>query len=183
MTRHDEPGGHGEADDSVSRDPGTAQAAPPRTPRQARHSERDEDPRHRPGRRKVHIVRRIQLWSVFKIALLGSLVLYAICLISVALLWSVSMSTGQIHHIEKFMRDIGFRNWTFDGPVLFQAVTFLGAVGMIVTSVMLTLWAAIVNVVSELTGGIRFIVIETDEVDEPENDSRRPNRRARRGVK
>ena len=118
------------------------------------------DARVRHGRRVVRVVRRIQPWSVFKIALLSSVVLYAVSVISSAILWSLATSTGQVHHIEKFMRDIGFNGWTFNGAVLFQAVLLAGAIGVIVTSILITLWAAVVNLVSELTGGIRVIVIE-----------------------
>lgn len=186
MRRNDAPGDLGSEDDTAVGGPRTVEIAPSREPRPGRRLEPEEDTRRRPGHRTVRIVRRVQLWSVFKVALLGSIVLYAICLIAVALLWSLAMSAGQVHHIEKFMRDIGFRNWTFDGAVLFQAVAFLGAVGMVVTSVMLTLWAAVVNVVSELTGGIRFTIIETDELDDDDEDRddpvRAPRRRFRRRV-
>ncbi len=116
----------------------------------------------------TRVVRRVQLWSVFKLALFGSLIFYVICMLSVALLWSIAMSTGQIHHIERFMRDIGFNDWTFDGPVLFLAALNIGAVCTVLTSVMATVSAAIMNLVSELTGGIRFTVIEA--LDEDDDD-------------
>ena len=105
---------------------------------------------------------------MFKVALLASVACYIICLIAVAILWSLASTTGQVHHIEKFMREIGFNNWTFDGGKLFQGVMLIGAVGLIVTSAMVTVWAALVNVVSELTGGIRFVVIHAGP--EPEDD-------------
>ena len=105
---------------------------------------------------------------MFKVALLASVACYIICLIAVAILWSLASTTGQVHHIEKFMREIGFNNWTFNGGELFQGVMLIGAVGLVVTSVMVTVWAALVNVVSELTGGIRFVVIEAGL--EPEDD-------------
>ncbi len=112
----------------------------------------------------------MQLWSVFKIALLGSLVFYAVFLVSVALGWSLANSTGQVHHIEKFMRDIGFDNWSFQGPVLFKGSVLLGAVITVAVSIFITLSAAIMNLISELTGGIRLTVIEVDPLDDPELD-------------
>ena len=115
-------------------------------------------------------MRRVQLWSVFKVALLGSLVFYAIFLLSVALGWSLANSTGQVHRIEKFMRDIGFDNWSFQGPVLFKGSVLLGAVCTVATSILITLSAAIMNLISELTGGIRLTVIEVDPLDDPELD-------------
>ena len=124
------------------------------------------EPARRPGRRVTRVVRRVQLWSVFKVALFGSLICYVIFLIAVALGWSIANSTGQVHHIEKFMRDIGFDNWSFEGPKLFKAAVFLGAVGVVAGSVLVTLAAAITNLISELTGGIRFTVLEVAEDDD-----------------
>lgn len=138
--------------------------------------EKDEDappareplfaPARRPGRRVTRIVRHVQLWSVFKVALLAGLVFYVIFLLAVGLGWSLANATGQVHHIEQFMRQIGFDNWSFNGPALFRAAALLGAIGLTVGSVLVTLAAAIVNLISEATGGIRFTVIEVDEADD-----------------
>lgn len=128
-------------------------------------------PARRPGRRVVRIVRHVQLWSVFKVALLGGLVFYAIFLIATGVAWSLANATGQVHHIEQFMRQIGFDNWSFNGPALFRASALAGAVFLVAGSVMLTLGAAIVNLIAEATGGIRFTVIEVDGItddDDPE---------------
>jgi hypothetical protein len=114
------------------------------------------------GRRVTRIVRRVQLWSVFKVALLGGLVFYLIGLVAVGLLWSIATSAGQIHHIEKFMRDVGFEDWTFNGVRLFEAAALVGAVMALAGSVLITLAGAVMNLISELTGGIRFTVIEVD---------------------
>lgn len=134
--------------------------AVPRTPHRVHQ--------HRPTRRVVRVVRRVQLWSVFKVALLGALVFYGIGLGAVALLWSLANSTGQVHHIEKFMRDIGFDNWTFHGARLFTATAFIGAVLVVAGSVLTTLSAALLNLISELTGGIRFVIVE----ESPDDDLR-----------
>jgi hypothetical protein len=128
------------------------------------------------GRRVVRVVRRVQLWSVFKVALLSFLVFYGITLLAAAAVWSLANSTGQVHHIEKFMRDIGFDNWTFDGGRIFSATAFIGAVLVVLASVFATLAGALLNLISELTGGIRFIVIEdveptwSEDVDIDEDD-------------
>jgi hypothetical protein len=141
------------------------------------------------GRRVVRVVRRVQLWSVFKVALLSFLVFYVITLLAAAAVWSLANSTGQVHHLEKFMRDIGFDNWTFNGGRLFSATAFSGAVLVVAASVFTTLAAALLNLISELTGGIRFIVIEDVEPtwsedlhldDDLGDDEIRQSRRSRR---
>lgn len=169
-------------------EPSQAVAAPLESDDDRHRPERDPwlQPARRPGRRVTRIVRRVQLWSVFKVALFGSLVFYAIFLLSVATGWSLANSTGQVHHIEKFMRDIGFDNWSFDGPVLFKGSVLLGAVVTVAASVLITLAAAIVNLISELTGGIRLVVLEVDESEDDElllsepPDHRRTGSSARR---
>lgn len=148
--------------------PVTVDLPPSSGPRRASNQASHRPTTERVGRREVRVVRRVQLWSVFKVALLASAGCYVICLIAVAILWSLASTTGQVHHIEKFMREIGFNNWTFKGGQLFQGVVLIGAVGLVVTSAMVTVWAALVNVVSELTGGIRFVVIEAGP--EPEDE-------------
>lgn len=121
------------------------------------------EPARQPGHRVTRVVRRVQLWSVFKVAVFGTIIFYAIFLLAVALGWALANSTGQVHHIEKFMRDIGFDNWSFDGPQLFRVAALVGAVGVVAGSVLITLSAAIINLISELTGGIRFTVLEVDD--------------------
>lgn len=113
----------------------------------------------------VRIVRHVQLWSVFKVALLAGLVFYAVFLITVGIAWSLANAAGQVHHIEQFMRQIGFDSWSFNGPALFRAAALIGAITLTVGSVLVTLTAAIVNLIAEVTGGIRFTVIESDESD------------------
>lgn len=127
-------------------------------------------PAQRPGRRVIRIVRHVQLWSVFKVALLGGLVFYAIFLIATGIGWSLANATGQVHHVEQFMRQIGFDNWSFNGAQLFRGVALLGALLLTLGSVLITLGAAIVNLIAEATGGIRFTVIETEETDDDEGD-------------
>lgn len=101
--------------------------------------------------------------------MLGSAVFYVVALLATAALWSIAVSSGQVHHIEKFMRDVGFDNWTFNGGRLFAAAALIGAVLAIAGSVLITLAGAVMNLISELTGGIRFTVIEVEHV-QPTSD-------------
>lgn len=119
-------------------------------------------------------MRRVQIWSVFKVALLGGLVFYVIGLLSLALLWSIATSAGQIHHLEKFMRDVGFENWSFNGVKLFEMAALVGAVAALAGSVLITLAGAVMNLISELTGGIRFTVIEVEHAPGAQESTKQP---------
>ncbi len=116
----------------------------------------------RRGRRVHRILRRIDLWSVFKLALVLNTCIYASVLMATAGLWAFLNSSGLVSKFESFMKDVGFNNWTFHGPQMFKGVAAGGAVLVLAFSVIAVLVAGLVNVVSELTGGIRLTVIEEE---------------------
>jgi len=116
-------------------------------------------PRRR-GRRVTRIVRRIELWSVLKIALVFNTIMLGIALGSVALLWGLANTTGLVDDLEGFLRDAGFEDFRFQGDRMFEQVAFIGAVGALATTVFMVLATALLNLISEITGGIRFVVIE-----------------------
>jgi hypothetical protein len=129
-------------------------------------------PRRR-GRRVTRIVRRIELWSVLKIALVFNTIMLGIALGSVALLWGLANTTGLVDDLEGFLRDAGFEDFRFQGERMFEQVAFIGAVGALATTVFMVLATALLNLISEITGGIRFVVIE-EIVEAPAPPSRPP---------
>lgn len=129
-------------------------------------------PRRR-GRRVTRIVRRIELWSVLKIALVFNTIMLGIALGSVALLWGLANTTGLVDDLEGFLRDAGFEDFRFQGERMFEQVAFIGAVGALATTVFMVLATALLNLISEITGGIRFVVIE-EIVDTPAPPHRPP---------
>lgn len=116
-------------------------------------------PRRR-GRRVTRIVRRIELWSVLKIALVFNTILLGVVLGAVALLWGLANTTGLVDDLEGFLRDAGFEDFRFQGERMFEQVAFIGAVGALAATVLMVLATALLNLISEITGGIRFVVIE-----------------------
>ena len=88
--------------------------------------------------------------------------LYGAVLAAVALLWGIAYSSGQVDKLESFLADVGLENYRFYGDQMFRAVMAIGAVGVLAATLVTVLTAALVNVVSEITGGIRVVVIEED---------------------
>lgn len=123
-------------------------------------------PRRR-GRRVKRVVRRIELWSVLKISLVFNTVMLGVALAVVALLWGLANTTGLIDDLEGFLRDSGFEDFRFQGDRMFQQVAFVGAVMALTLTVFTVLATALLNLISEITGGIRFIVIEEIVDDAP----------------
>lgn len=135
----------------------TAQTGTPR-------NERD-DLRRRRGRRgrRVHrVVRRIELWSVLKLSLVLYTCLYLAVLATLVLIWGVAYSSGQIENLQSFLSDVGLQNYRFYGDQMFRACAAIGAVGVLAGTVLTVLTAALINVISETTGGIRLVVIEEE---------------------
>jgi H+/Cl- antiporter ClcA len=81
---------------------------------------------------------------------------------TLALLWGLAYSSGQIDKVQSFMADVGMDNYRFYGDQMWRACAMIGAVGVLAATVITVLTAALVNVISEMTGGIRVVVIEED---------------------
>ncbi len=116
----------------------------------------------RRGRRVHRVVRRIELWSVLKLSLVLFTCLYAAVLGVIVVLWGLAYSTGQIDNLQKFLADVGLENYRFYGDQMFRACAAIGAVGVLAGTIITVLTAALVNVISEITGGIRLVVIEEE---------------------
>ena len=119
-------------------------------------------PTGRRGRRVKRVVRRVELWSVLKLSLVLYTCLYAAVLATLALIWGLAYSSGQIENLQEFLADVGLENYRFYGDQMFRACAAIGAVGVLAGTVVTVLTAALVNIISETTGGIRLVVIEED---------------------
>jgi hypothetical protein len=116
----------------------------------------------RRGRRVKRVIRRIDLWSVLKLALVVYACLYAAVLGALAALWGLAYSTGSVDKLESFLADVGLKNFHFYGDQMFKACAAIGAVAVLAGTVFTVLAVALINVISEITGGIRLTVIEED---------------------
>lgn len=135
--------------------------APPPPGSELRRSPRRTEGVRR-GRRVKRVLRRIELWSVLKLALILFTCLYLVVLVSLALIWGLLYSTGQVDNVQKFLGQVGLDNFRFYGDQMFRACAAIGAVLVLAGSVLAVLTTALINLISELTGGIRFVVIEED---------------------
>jgi hypothetical protein len=81
---------------------------------------------------------------------------------TIAALWGLAYSSGNIDKLQSFLEDVGLENFTFNGNQMFRACLAIGAVGVIAGTVVTVLATALVNIISEMTGGIRLVVIEED---------------------
>lgn len=128
-------------------------------------------------RRVTRVVRHVDTWSVFKVALVFNVVLYLCCLTSGVLLWNVAHATGTIDNVEKFFEQFGWERFEFKGGEIYHNAWIAGmfvAVGLTGFAVLL---ATVFNLITDLVGGIRVSVLEEEVVARDERGTN-PNRMA-----
>lgn len=140
----------------------------------ARPSARLRAPGRRPRVRRVtRVVRHVDPWSVFKVALIFSVVAYLVVLTSGVLLWRVAESTGTLDNVERWFTQFGWETFELRGGEIFSNAWVIGlfaAVGLTGTAVLL---ATLFNLASDIVGGIRVTVLEEEVVERTASSARR----------
>lgn len=131
-------------------------------PRPARTARTPRTKVRRRARRVTRVIRRIDLWSVLKLSLVLYTCLYAATLAALAAVWGIAYSAGLIHKLQSFLGDVGLDNFRFYGDQMFRACAAIGAVLVLAGTLITVLTVALINLISELTGGIRVVVIEEE---------------------
>ena len=113
-------------------------------------------PGRRPRVRRVtRVLRHIDPWSTFKVALLFSLVGYVVTLTSGVLLWRVADSTGTLDNVERWFTQFGWETFELKGGEVFHNAWVIGLFGAIALTGGLVLLATLFNLVSDIVGGVR----------------------------
>ena len=142
-------------------DPSTMQAVQPIAAPRARAAGRSSRPR---VRRVTRVVRHVDTWSVFKVALVFNLLLYFVCLTSGVLLWRVATATGTVDNAERFFEQFGWSSFTFHGGVMYHAAWIAGLFAVVGLTGFAVLLATLFNLITDLVGGIRVSVLEEEVV-------------------
>ena len=128
----------------------------------------------KPRVRKVtRVVRHVDPWSVFKIALLTNLVLYVIVLTAGVLLWNVAYATGTVENVERFFESFGWQSFEFNGGELYHSAWIAGLFAALGLTGLWVLLATLFNLITDLVGGVRFTVLEEEVVESRTSPMRR----------
>lgn len=131
-------------------------------------------PGRRPRVRRVtRVLRHIDPWSTFKVALLFSLVGYVVTLTSGVLLWRVADSTGTLDNVERWFTQFGWETFELKGGEVFHNAWVIGLFGAIALTGGLVLLATLFNLVSDIVGGVRITVLEEEVVERTISSTRR----------
>lgn len=121
--------------------------------------------RRRPRVRRVtRVVRHVDTWSVFKVALVFNAVLYGVCLTAGVLLWNVAYATGTIDNVEQFFEQFGWSSFEFNGGEIYHNAWIGGLFVVIGLTGFVVLVATMFNLITDLVGGIRVSVLEEEVV-------------------
>ena len=124
--------------------------------------------RRRPRVRRVtRVVRHVDTWSVFKVALVFNAVLYVVCLTAGVLLWNVAYATGTIDNVEQFFEQFGWSSFEFKGGQIYHNAWVAGLFVAIGLTGFMVLLATLFNLITDLVGGIRVSVLEEEVVVKP----------------
>lgn len=134
-------------------------------------------------RRVTRVIRHIDTWTVFKVALIFHLVLYVSFLVSAVLLWNVAHGTGTVDNVERFMETFGWETFRFDGGQMFDAAWRIGLFLVVGLTGLAVLAATTFNLITDIVGGVRVTVLEEEVLARPvaTPDDRTPRRGRRRG--
>ncbi len=142
----------------VPAESGAAAAVVPK----ARAVERIQERRLR-ARKVRRLVRHIEPWSVLKVSLLFFFCIWVVTMVAGVLLWNAAVASGVIGDVENFAEEIfALENFEFTGEAIFRASAIGGLVLSVAATGFTVLIAILLNLISDLTGGIRVTVVEEE---------------------
>ncbi|MEE3352757.1 MAG: DUF3566 domain-containing protein [Actinomycetota bacterium] len=114
-------------------------------------------------RRVRRLVRHIEPWSVLKVCLVFYLCVWGLLVIATRMLWGAAEEAGTISKVESFIEELfALETFTFDSAQIFR-IFVLGGLVLVVGGIGVTVVLVILfNLISDLTGGIRFTMVEEE---------------------
>ena len=114
-----------------------------------------------PVQRVRRVIRKIDPWTVLKVSLVFNAVMALVSVLAAVVFWSVFVNAGIPERLNELAVTIGIENGiTLNGPAYFRIVVLLAVVGTIMMTGLFTLAAVVYNLISDLVGGVEFVVLE-----------------------
>ena len=114
--------------------------------------------------RKVRrVLRHVEPWSALKVGLIFYTCVWGLSTIAVRILWNTAEDAGTIQKVESFIEDLfALEVFEFDSEQILR-VFFLGGLILVVGGTAITVVLVVLfNLISDLTGGVRFTMIEEE---------------------
>lgn len=118
------------------------------------------------ARRVRRLIRHVDPWSVFKLALLLSTCMWVIFEVAGLTLWSVATSAGTIESIEtNVAKAFGLSEFTINADKLFRYYSLSGLILTLSITGAAVIGTILFNLISDLIGGIWISVIEEENAE------------------
>lgn len=116
--------------------------------------------------RKVRrVVRHVDPWSVLRFSIIFHVVVFGALLLAAFFVWSAADLAGVVENLESLIAELTSREeYIIDESALFRAAFVSAGMLTLASSVLVVLLSVVFNLISDLTGGIRFTVIEEERV-------------------
>lgn len=119
------------------------------------------------ARRVRRLIRHVDPWSVFKLALLLNVCTWVIFQVAGITLWSVARNAGTIDTVEsKVGEAFGLSEFTIDADALYRHFSLGGLVMALSLTGAAVIGAILFNLISDLIGGIWISVIEEETAEQ-----------------
>jgi hypothetical protein len=124
-------------------------------------------------RRVRRIIRKIDPWTVLKVGFLVNLTIGLSATLGVWIAWSIAVQRGIP---DDFADTLGRLTIAFtpDGDLYFRVVLMLAIIWVLGATATLTLIAVLYNLVSDVVGGVEFIMLEEVPDSVPQTERPRP---------
>ena len=113
-------------------------------------------------RRVRRVLRKIDPWTVLKVSIIFNFIIVMAISIGIAIAWSLLRNSGipdsivdSVNELAIFEEDI-----SLDGPSYFRVMVFFSIVSTILLTGLATLSAVFYNLISDVVGGVEFVVLE-----------------------
>ena len=114
------------------------------------------------ARRVRRTISHVETGSVLRFALLFWLSLVTVVVLASIILWAAAASVGAIDNVEELMRELGFEEFRFLPGQMLKGLFGGALVTVLIGTFITVLMAVVYNLIAELVGGLRVIVIEED---------------------
>ena len=123
------------------------------------------------GRRVRRVLRKIDTFSLAKMAFLFHLCLSLVMVVAGVLLWTVADGQGLVDQLEKTIRtNLQLDTFTIEGKVLFRAGVSLAVLSALLGTGLWILGAFLFNLLSDLVGGVQVWVLEEVLFDQAQEE-------------
>ena len=119
------------------------------------------------GVRSRRLIRRFDIWSVFKVSVIFYICVFVVMLVAGTVLWNVAAAFGVVTDGEKLVRSLFALN-TFTlhpltafwwGSVIAGAACFIGVLSNVLAAVLY-------NLISDVVGGIQVVVVSDQSYED-----------------